>query len=85
MVVVDGARADDGHQAVVGAVQHAADLLARGLDQRFHAGRDRQVFQQHGGRDQRADGGDAHVVDAGGVVGGVAERGFGVGAHVRVR
>ena len=80
LVVVDGTRADDDHQAVVLPVQHARDRRAAGFHQGLCGVGGGLPFLQQRGRDQRAHGADAQVVDAGGVVGGQNGVG-GVGFH----
>ena len=81
-VVVDRAGTHHHHQPVVLAAQHGADGVTRGLDQGLDLGGDGQFFQQHGRRDQCPHRGDAGVVDAGGVEGGVGRTGFAVVAGV---
>ncbi len=60
--IVDRARAHDGDEAVVGAVQHAVHGLARVGHGRERVGVDRQLLQQELRRDERADRADAQVV-----------------------
>jgi hypothetical protein len=71
VVVVDRAGPDHHHEPVVGAGQDRRDRLARAAHQCLGSRRQRQFILQQRGRDQRADGRDAQVVDAGGVVGDV--------------
>ena len=67
VVVVDRARADDDDEPVVAAVQHVGDRGAAAFDERQRVVAHRHPLLQQRRRDQRADGADAHVVDAGGV------------------
>ena len=86
-VIVDGAGADHDDQAVVAAVQHVGDLGPAAFDQRLDLVRDRQFVLQQRGRDQRAHGGDAGVVDAGDVLGGIGRADLAVvqGSSMRVK
>ncbi len=78
VVVMDGARADHDHQPVVAAVQHVGDRRAAAFHQCQCVVANGHAFLQERGRDERTDGADAHVVDAGGVEGAVAGADFGV-------
>ena len=71
-MVVDRAGADDDDEAVTAALQHVDDGSAARLDDGERVVAHRNALLQQGGRDQRADGADAHVVDSGGVERGVA-------------
>ena len=70
VVVVDGARPHHHHQPVVLAMQHARNGGTAGLDQCQRGVGRGQPFLQQGGRDERAHGLDARVINACGVVGG---------------
>jgi hypothetical protein len=70
VVVMDRAGADHHDQAVILALQHVRDVLARALHQRQVRGRCGQpLFEQRGGH-EGAHRGNAGVVDAGFVLGG---------------
>jgi hypothetical protein len=82
VVVVDGARPHDDDEAVVAPVQHVGDGVAALLDQLERVVAHRHPFLQECRRDERPDGADAHVVDARGVEGAVADADLAVVAGV---
>src|SRR5258708_38462950 len=65
VMAVKRARSDDGDQPVVAALQDVGYFNAALFDQRLHAERHGQIVLQQRGGNQRTDGTDADVVDAG--------------------
>ena len=78
VVVVDRARTDDDHQPVVRAVEHGGDRRPARLDQGEGRVVDRHALLQQCRSDQRPDGADPDVVDAGRVEGAVPAARFAV-------
>jgi hypothetical protein len=76
IVVVDRARPDDGHEAVVATVKDIGDRGAALFDERLHGGRHRQLVLQERRGDQRAHGAYPHIVDAGRILRGIGEADF---------
>ena len=67
VVVVDRAGADHDDKALIPAMQHFGERGAARFHEQQCVVAHRDALLQQGGRDQRADGADAHVIDAGGV------------------
>lgn len=76
VVIVDRARAHHGKQAIVPSVQDVRHRGPARFDVRLHGGRHGQLVEQECRGNERTDRTDAHVIDAGGVLGSVGHADF---------